>query len=168
MKKINLIITLVTLLILSSCSSNDETETENNLSIIGEWTSKSFIADEPLFDMNKDGINSTEFLNELPCKYSILKFNEDNTFYQENNWWTIDNNQEYTCSSGVDLTKINGTYEINSDFSILTLKSGTNSINIEIEFDGEILSHRSSSEFFNLDANGNNKEIYGGIFYERN
>ncbi|WP_299668504.1 lipoprotein [uncultured Polaribacter sp.] len=168
MKKINFIITIVTLLILSSCSSNDETEPENNLSIIGEWNSKSFIADEPLFDMNKDGINSTEFLEELPCRYSKFVFNTDKTFYQENNFWDSDSNGNYICLTGSDLSTTSGTYEVNSGFSILTLKVGTNSVNIEIEFDGNTFSHRSTSEFFNLDANGNNKEIYGEIFYERN
>lgn len=159
----------VSILFLASCSSDDAVKTIPSDSLIGTWETSNFIANEPLFDVNNDGINSTELLDELPCRYSIFKLNEDKTFYQENNSWQFNqSSNSYSCTSGDDISKVTGKWSVNSNKTMLILEIGEHTAFLEIEFDGEILAFNSSEILINKDALGENKNIYGRAFYKRN
>lgn len=160
--------TLFTLvIILSSCSKNELDEAIST-DISGTWNSISFLANEPLFDVNNDGTNSKELLNELPCRYSIFKLNDDQTFYQENNTYKFnENTNSYSCTSGNELTIVRGKWRVNSNNTMLSLEINGHRAFLEIEFDGEILKFNSSEVFLNKNALGELKKIRGLITYKR-
>ena len=154
-------------LILVSCSSN-ELDESISMNISGTWNSISFIANEPLFDVNNNGINSKELLEELPCRYSILKLNNDQTFYQENNTYKFDEiTNSYSCTSGNDITSTSGKWSVNSDNTMLSLEIDGNTAFLEVEFDGETLKFNSSESFLNKNALEELKEIKGSVTYKR-
>ena len=116
--KINTLLFALLTLLFFSCSS-DKDIIEEPKSIFGTWNSISFIANEPLFDINGDGVNSLELLDELPCRYSKLVLNEDFTFSQENNSWSYDDaTNSYSCTTLNDVIPITGTWNVNSNFSL--------------------------------------------------
>ena len=150
----------------NSCSSDDSLE--QFLDITGTWNSKSFIANEPLYDANGDGVNSLELLDELPCRYSKFVLNEDLTFYQENNSSLYnESSNAYECSTGDAISKVNGTWTVNSDFSLLSLTIGEHTAFLEIDFDGETLKFNSSEVFINKNADGVVKNIYGKVIFQK-
>ena len=157
---------LLSLLFLS-CSL-DEDKVEELKSIFGTWNSISFIANEPLFDINEDGVNSLELLDELPCRFSKLILNEDFTFYQENNSWSYDvTTDSYSCTNLDNVIPVTGTWKINSDFSLLTIIIDGNMAFLPIEFDGETLMFNSSESFINRNIEGELKNIYGKVIFQR-
>mgnify|MGYP005993523433 FL=1 len=154
-------------MILTSCSNNVEEEGFAQ-DISGVWKSINFIASEPLFDVNNDGVNSIDLLNELPCRYSTLELNSDKTFNQENNTWKFDSTtNSYGCTSGSEITKVIGTWKVNSDNTMLSLKVDGNTAFLEIEFDGETLKFNSSEILLNKNAAGEVKNIRGSVSYKR-
>ncbi len=166
MKKIHLFTTLI-ILFLMSCSSGDDS-LEQFLDITGTWNSTSFVANEPLYDANGDGVNSLELLDELPCRYSKFVLNEDLTFYQENNSWHYnENSNAYECSTGNNISKVNGTWTINSEFTLLSLTIDVNTAFVEIDFDGETLKFNSSEVFIDKNAEGEYKNIYGKVIFNK-
>ena len=72
---------ILVIFIFLSCSNNESDE-DLSKDITATWNSVSFIANEPLFDVNNDGINSTSLLDELPCRYSIFILNSDKPKYK--------------------------------------------------------------------------------------
>lgn len=159
---------VLTAMILTACSTDDVIIIEEPMNIYGTWNSISFIANEPLFDINGDGINSLELLVELPCRYSKLVLNEDLTFYQENNTWSYnESTNAYECSSGDSISSTNGTYKVNSNFSLLSFEIGGHIAFLEIEFDGEILKFNSSEVFINKNAEGEHKNISGKVIFNK-
>lgn len=169
MKKITIIKSILVLfvLVIASCSNNDVEETFSQ-DISGIWSSFSFIANEPLFDVNNDGVNSIDLLNELPCRYSALELNSDKTFYQENNTWKFDfTTNSYGCTSGSEITKVNGTWKVNSNNTMLSLEVDGNTAFLEVEFDGETLKFNSSEILLNKNANCEIKNIRGSVSYKR-
>ncbi len=166
MKKAFLPFALTTMLMFNACSSDDSLE--QFLDITGTWNSKSFIANEPLFDANGDGVNSLELLDELPCRYSKFVLNEDLTFYQENNSWDYnESSNTYECSTGNAISKVIGTWTVNSEFSLLSLTIDGNTAFLEIDFDGETLKFDSSEVFINKNADGILKNIYGMVVFKK-
>jgi len=162
------LIKLVTItILLASCSMSDTTSLESN-SIVGEWNSTSFLADIPMYDINGDGINSKELLDELSCRYSKLVLNEDLTFSQETNYWKQDEDNIYACNTADEIITYNGTWKINTTNTLLSLEVDGNVLFLRIQFDGETLSHRSGMAFFNLNAAGEKENIAGKISYNRN
>lgn len=162
-----LVIPITSLLLITSCERDDDVITNLSKSLFGAWESHSFKANEPLFDMNKDGINSIELLDELPCRYSKLVLKSDFTFYQENNTWMyIENLDSYECSN--EVISASGTWRMNSNFSALILEIDGNISLVEIEFDGEVLEFNSSEIFSNRNALGEYQNIYGKASYKRN
>ena len=154
-------------LIFLSCSNN-EFDKDASIDITGKWNSVSFIANEPLFDVNKDGLNSTNLLDELPCRYSTFILNSDKTFSQENNTWQFNQSTNfYTCTSGNDITKVNGTWKVNSNNTMLSLEINGNTAFLTIEFDGKTLKFNSSESFINKNASGELKNIYGSVLYRK-
>lgn len=142
---------------------------DKSINIYGTWNATSFIANEPLFDINNDGINSTELLDELPCRYSELVLNTDFTFYQENNTWSYNQNLDsYGCIDQSEVSLISGTWSVNSNFSLLSLTIEGNTAFLEIDFDDETLQFNSSEIFLNKNSLGEPKNIYGKVFYQRN
>lgn len=167
MKKTILFFALTTMLLFNACSSDDNS-LEQFLDITGTWNSTKFIATEPLYDANGDGINSLELLDELPCRYSKFVLNQDLTFYQENNSWIYnESSNTYECSTGNDISKVNGTWKVNSEFTLLSLTIGEHTAFLEIEFDGETLKFDSSEVFINKDAEGVLKNIYGKVIFKK-
>lgn len=76
MKRIIFFILLLPL-IFSSCSSDDGAVQE--VSILGTWTATSFITSTS-FDLNGDGQESNDIIQELDCYMSVLTFRADGTF----------------------------------------------------------------------------------------
>lgn len=153
------------------CSSDDDVIKEQEpLNIYGTWNSISFIANQTLFDVNGDGVNSLELLDELPCRYSKLVLNEDLTFYQENNSYSYnENTNNYECSSGDAISPVTGTYTVNPNFSRLYISVGDgHTAFLDIEFDGETLMFNSSEIFLNKNAEGESKNISGKVLFHRN
>ena len=151
----------------NSCSSDDDS-LDQFIDVTGTWDSISFIANEPLFDINGDGVNSLELLDELPCRYSKLVLNEDLTFYQENNSWDYNqNSNEYECSSENDISNVNGTWTVNSDFSLLSLNINDNTAFLEIEFDGDTLKFIANESFLDRNAQGELNTIYGEVLMRK-
>ncbi len=166
MKKNVLPFVLTITLLFNACSSDDSLQ--QFLDITGTWNSISFIANEPLFDINEDGLNSLELLDELPCRYSKLVLNEDLTFYQENNsWYYNESSKTYECSSENDISKVNGTWKVNSEFTLLSLTINGHTAFLEIEFDGKSLKFNSSEVFINKNAAGEVKNIYGKVLFKK-
>ncbi|MDO5980989.1 hypothetical protein [Flavivirga spongiicola] len=167
MKTNLLFLTLISSFLISCSSDNDPIE--EPLSIFGIWNSTSFIANEPLFDVNEDGVNSSELLDELPCRYSKLILNTDFTFYQENNTWFYNKDtQTYGCSTQDNISSVNGTWTVNSNYTLLSLEIDGNISFLKIELDSEVLQFNSSEIFINKNAQGEAKNIYGRAFYKRN
>lgn len=167
MKKMFLPLALI-IILFNSCSSDDADSLDNFMDITGTWDSTSFISNEPLFDVNEDGINSLELLDELPCRYSKLVLNEDLSFYQENNSWNYnENSNEYNCSSEDDISNVNGTWTINSDFTLLSLNINDNIAFLEIEFDGDTMKFNSSESFLDRNAQGELNNIYGKVLMQK-
>ena len=158
---------LLVIVTFTSCSINDVEETFSQ-DIYGTWNSISFKANEQLFDVNNDGTKSNELLDELPCRYSIFKLKEDKTFYQENNTWSYNQNtNSYSCTSGDDITKVSGTWKVNSNNTMLSLKINGNTAFLDIEFDGEVLTFNSSEILLNKNAAGEVKNIRGSVSFKR-
>ena len=162
------LVLIIAVFVFTACSIEDVEETFSD-DIIGTWNSISFIANEPLFDVNNDGVNSKELLDELSCRYSIFKLNDDQTFYQENNTWLFnENTNSYSCTSGDDVTKVSGTWKVNSENTMLSLDINGNTVFLYIEFDGGTLKFNSSEPFLNKNENGSSQNIYGKVSYIRN
>ncbi len=157
----------VLVLTLASCSSN-EIDEPISTDISGIWNSISFIANEPLFDVNENGTNSKELLDELLCRYSIFKLNDDQTFYVENNRYTFNESTNfYSCTSGNDITIVTGKWSVNLENTLLSLEIGGNTVFLKVEFDGETLKFNSSEPFLNKNALGELKSIRGSVVYKR-
>ncbi|SNY99457.1 DUF5004 domain-containing protein [Flagellimonas pacifica] len=166
--KIKIFLHLVFITLFVSCSS-DDSPIDGPMNIYGTWNVVSFIANEPLFDVNEDGINTTQLLDELPCRYSELVLNADSTFYQENNTWSYnDDSDSYECTGQNEISSISGTWSVNSNFSLLSLTIEGNIAFLEIDFDGATLQFNSSEVFLDKNAQGEKKNIYGRAFYKRN
>lgn len=72
------ILFLITLtLFIFSCSSDDGGTEE--VSIVGTWTATSFVTSRS-FDLNGDGQESNDLIEELDCYMSVLTFRADGTF----------------------------------------------------------------------------------------
>jgi len=167
MKTIKKLLLLSIALILTSCSNEDEEETFSQ-DIAGTWNSISFIANEALFDVNNDGVNSKDVLDELPCRYSTFILNEDKTFYQENNSWKFNpNTNNYDCTSENEISKVSGTWKVNAENTMLSLDINGNTAFLYIEFNGEFLKFNSSESLLNRNANGEIKDIRGSVLYKR-
>ncbi len=168
MKATILLAVLVMLFLVSCSSSDDDTIINPTLNIYGTWNSISFVANEPLFDINNDGVTSLELLDELPCRYSKLVLNEDLTFYQESNTWNYnEGTNDYGCTSG-DISPVTGTWKVNSNFSLLSLDIDGNTAFLEIEFDGDTLRFNSSEVFIDRNSQGELQNIYGKVIYRKN
>ena len=167
MKIIIKVVLIVTVFIFTACSIDEVDETFSQ-DISGTWKLTSSIANEPLFDVNNDNINSINLLDELPCRYSIFKLNSDKTFYQENNAYKYNQSTNtYSCTSGDQLSKVSGTWKINSNNTMLSLEVNGNTAFLHIEFDGEFLKFNSSEVFLNKNANGELKNIRGSVSFTR-
>lgn len=164
----NYFISTLIVMLLFSCLSDDSISVDNSKDITGTWNSISFLANEPLYDVNNDGINSLELLDELPCRYSIFILNEDQTFYQENNTWQFNSiTNTYSCTNSNQLHKITGTWSVNSEFTLLSLEINGNISFLNIEFDGDKLKFNSSESFLNKNVLGDIKKIYGKVIYTK-
>ena len=136
-------------------------------SVIGVWSSISYPTGEPIYDINNDGINSSDLFLELPCKNSTFSLNSDMSFVYENNSWTYDSAANvYGCTSGSDLHIISGTWSANSDNTMLSLDIGPHTSFLYIEFGGKTLK-QISSDTFNRNALGEEKPIVADIIYCR-
>lgn len=161
------VVLVIAVFIISACSK-EEVEEVFSQDISGTWNAISFTANEPLFDVNNDGINATNLLDELPCRYSIFKLNSDKTFYQENNAYTYNQSTNtYSCTSGDALSIVRGTWKMNTDNTMLSLEINGNTAFLYIEFDGEFLKFNSSEVFLNKNANGELKNIRGSVSFTR-
>lgn len=68
---------IFTLVFLTSCTSEDIQES-NNSDLLGVWNLKAWNVSDG-FDMNNDGVKSTNLLNEIDCSYyETLLFEADN------------------------------------------------------------------------------------------
>ena len=158
---------IIAVLFFAACSKREVVEAFSQ-DITGTWNLISTTANEPLFDVNNDDINSTNLLDELPCRYSIFKLNSDKTFYQENNTYKFnENTNSYSCTSGDEITRVNGTWKINTENTMLSLEINGNTAFLHIEFDGEFLKFNSSEVFLNKSALGVLKNIRGSVYYTR-
>ena len=116
------VVFIIAVFIIAACSK-EEVEEVFSQDISGTWNAISFTANEPLFDVNNDGINATNLLDELPCRYSIFKLNSDKTFYQENNAYKYNQSTNtYSCTSGDELSIVRGTWKMNTDNTMLSLR----------------------------------------------
>jgi purine-nucleoside phosphorylase len=125
MKKILLLI-FISLVALTSCSSGEEI---NDLSIHGSWKLSSYIIERP-FDINKDGVENLNLLNEIDCVANeTLIFDKDGTFISDDSFHheiNISKHEEgvyvfdIECSDGYISTS--STYKVNSN-GIITINN---------------------------------------------
>ncbi len=88
------ILSIITLTLLLSCSSDDTPEDSNNTdAIIGTWNLIELNI-SPDQDLDNDGTANSNLLTELACVSGTLTFREDNT-------WSI-------AFNGVNITSITG------------------------------------------------------------
>ena len=86
------------------------------------------------------------------------------------NTWAFKYNQStntYNCTFGDEITKVNGTWKVNSENTMLSLEINGNTVFLHVEFDGEFLKFNSSEVFLNKNANGELKNIRGSVSYTR-
>ncbi|WP_299526627.1 hypothetical protein [uncultured Lutibacter sp.] len=166
--KNNILYLIVAVISFSSCNNTNDVP-EQPKTIAGTWNAISFISNQPLYDMNSNGINSTELLEELPCRYSTLILRSDLSFYQENNTFSYDEQLEaYSCTTTEDISFVSGTWKVNQDFTLLSLEVNGNTAFLEIEFDGELLKFESSEKFVDRNQQGEFENMYGKVILKRN
>lgn len=142
---------------------------EDELGIIGSWNAFEAIADQPLFDINQDGLNSTDLLIEMPCRNFNLDLKENGTFvYRESSWVWNTNTTTHSCNPVQNDIITEGAWEVNEDYSLIIFTVAGNQSFVAIDFDGNVLSFQSSSIFFSLNKSGDAANIYGTLYFSKN
>lgn len=107
-----------------SCSSDDEVTEE--VSIVGTWTATSFITSTS-FDLNGDGQESNDIIQELDCYMSVLTFRADETFSSSTSDIILE--EDGTGSCDLIGSSASGTYMYeNGNLSTITNGQTINSI----------------------------------------
>lgn len=167
------IILLSLVLICANCTNidiePDKPLIEDELGIIGNWKAFIAIADQPLFDINQDGVNSTDLLTEMPCRNFNLNLKKNGTFmYRESSWVWNTTTATHSCNPLQNDIITEGTWEVNEDYSLIIFTVAGNQSFVAFDLDDNVLSYRSSSIFFSLNKNGDTEDIYGTLYFSKN
>lgn len=166
--KISKIFMLLMITMISfSCDDDTDEFLQNNENLVGEWSAIYTIADAPLFDINNDGTNSIDIMEELQCQYFTLQLNNDFTYSQRHNIYSYNSdNDEYTCVEDNAYTST-GFWTVNEELTMITFSIDGNDTYVPIELNEGILSFRSGVPFLNKNAEGEAIDVYGKVFYEK-
>ncbi len=162
-----LMLVLITM-ISFSCDDDTDEFLQNNENLVGDWSAIYTVADEPLFDINNDGANSIDIMEELECQYFTLQLNNDFTYSQTHNIYSFNSdNDEYSCIEDNTYTST-GFWTVNEELTMITFSIDGNDTYVPIAFNNGILSFRSGVPFLNKNAEGIITDVYGKVFYEKN
>ena len=102
-KKLIVNILLIFTLFLSSCSSDDNGDTQIDTAAVGTWLLTELNINPPQ-DINMDGNTTSNILEELPCATGTIIINEDGTWSS-----TIENLSIFTITGGLFIINCSGT-----------------------------------------------------------
>lgn len=138
--------------------------------LTGHWSMVETLADEPLYDINGDGLNSNNLIEEMPCRFIDLSLNFDGTFFLSYNLWAYDSQSgNPVCDGG---TYVSGEWSINEDKSVIELiliqeEEAIAKWDIPVKFNDQMLNARMNIVFFDHDSKGKPKQIKGITTFEK-
>ena len=151
MKNLFKLLTITLLVITVSCSSDDDSsgggEVEGGGSLVGEWDLIEYTLGAPQ-DINFDGVESTDVLEEVPCFDASIIFMSNGNFTSSTDEFDFDIdiiNEEATITCA-DPELNSGTWELDGD-SLTTVSEGETDTQT-INFSGDTFSIFFSDPLF--------------------
>lgn len=168
--KTRILVYVLSLFTLLSCDDDEWEDVQQFADLAGTWVMTSSTSDEPLFDINGDGENSTDILEELSCRKIELVLNADATFKLIDNTWAFDSEGTVICSGNDSVSE--GTWSLNKDLSAISLEFTYQedkwSIKVPFQRNGDQMTCRLGISLFGFDSEGNQKAMGGLTTLERN
>ncbi|MCE7993688.1 MAG: hypothetical protein HEP71_17010 [Roseivirga sp.] len=156
---------IVAIMTLVACSNDDDSEP---LNLLGKWRATKIVMTEPIFDANGDGVNSMNLLEELPCRYILFEFKNDETIKASFNLSVYHAPlEQYICVEDVNLPEDMFQWSPGEDQDQIGVIYEGSTVYVPLQYDGETLSHQSIIPLFDRNAAGEEKLITGTIYYER-
>lgn len=138
---------------------------------IGNWVMIASLSDEPLADLNADGVNSRNILEELPCRRIELFLSSKSTFIlSANSWAYSSSNGALDChTTGFS---VEGNWSVNEIMGALVLDFSIDgnvydTLETPVNIGGGHLTCRLNIPLFDINHNGDQSNVYGAITFKK-